>query len=209
MNLDAFKPFVATEVIGCPDPLISQSLLMACAEFLRASMGWTVTLSPIALVDGQRDYQVPVPLDANLVAVRDVWVGARRLDAAPMATLRAYLIEESSEPTFYNMAADRGTLSVYPMPNGVTSQTLVLRVAYTPMPSASELPDFVWQNYLDVVASGAKARLMMMPGVPWTNPQLGAYYRQIFDAAVVDARIEEMHDRAPGRLTVQPRRFGF
>jgi hypothetical protein len=62
---------------------------------------------------------------------------------------------------------------------------------------------------MDAIASGAKARLLMMPGVPWSNPALGAYYRQSFDASIIDARIEEMHDRVPGRLTVQPRIFGL
>lgn len=207
MNLDAFKPLVLTEVIGCPDPLLNQAILMAAAQFCRESMSWTETQDPITLVNGVSDYDLDAPMGAYLLTVRDVWVGNRRLQA--ITTQEVTPGERSSEPSFYNLATSRESLSVFPTPAGVTGASLVVRACYFPAPNATSLPDFLGRNYLDAITSGAKARLMAVPAVPWSNPALGAYYRQIFDAAIIDSRIDEVHDRVPGRITVQPRSFGF
>jgi len=207
MNLDAFKPLVLAEVIGCPDPLLNQAILMAAAQLCRESMAWTEFQDPIRLVDGVSDYGIDVPTGANLLTVRDVWVGNRRLEARVSQLIVPG--EQSSVPMYYNMARDRSLLSVFPMPMASNGATLSVRACYFPLPTATTLPDFLGQDYMDAIASGAKARLMMMPNVPWSNPNLGDYYRNNFDASLIEARIEEMHDRAPGRLTVQPRSFGF
>jgi hypothetical protein len=84
-----------------------------------------------------------------------------------------------------------------------------VRAAYVPTLKATTLPDFLGTQHMDTISSGTKAHLMMMPAVGWSNPQLGAYYQQRFEQGLLDARIEELHDRVPGSLTVRPRAFGF
>lgn len=207
MLLANFQPYVATEVIGCPDPTLNQAIVMAAIEFCRESQAWTETLDPILLLNGVRDYELDVPTDAYLYTVRDVWVGLRLL--TPRVQIEVEQGATSSEPAFYNMAADRTMLSVYPVPASVTGSAMVVRTTLTPTAAAKTLPDFLGQRYMEAITSGAKARLMAMPGVPWSNPQLAVYYKSILDAAVLSARIEEAHDRVPGPIFVRPRSFGF
>lgn len=207
MLLANFQPYVATEVIGCPDPTLNQAIVMAAIEFCRESQSWTETLDPVTLVNGTRDYELDVPMNAYLYTVRDVWVGSRRLSPALQSDVSRD--ETGSEPSTYNMAADRTMLSVYPVPAAVMGASLVVRATFTPTASATTLPDYLGHRYMDAVTSGAKARLMAMPGVPWSNPQLAVYYKSVLDAAVITARIEEAHDRVPGTIFVKPRSFGF
>lgn len=206
MQLASFHPYIAPEVIGCPIPLINQALVLVASEFCRTTLAWTEMSDPIPLVDEQQDYVPVAPTDAQLTTVRDVWCGERKLQPVPLA--RAYGCGSAREPTHYNMVG-RVVVTVYPMPSGTTGAALVMRACFVPTLTAATLPDFFGDAYLDGLTSGAKARLMLMPGKAWSNPDLGTYYRKVFEDAMVEASAQEAHDHVPGVLTVAPRRFGF
>lgn len=206
MLLSSFHPYVAPEVIGCPSPLIDQALRVVAAEFCRSTLAWSEISDPTPLVDGQADYEPDLPIDAQLVTVRDVWCGSRQLQ--PISQSQTINQGTATAPSFYNMAANRLAVTVFPTPASPT-ESLVFRACFAPTLTAETLPDLFSQGALDALSSGTKARLMQMPGVPWSNPQLGLYYRQIFDNGVISAIADEAHDRVPGALFVAPRRFGF
>ena len=213
MKLDDFFAYVLPEVIGCPDPLVRNTIRLTAIDFCNRTHAWTEMSDPITLVDGTRDYTLVAPADAWAQTVRDVWLGSRRLKPVSMAQLQEWMPDwqtaAASEPVYYNMAVERGVLSVFPTPANVSDQVLVVRTVFVPTSSATTLPNFLGQDQLETIAAGAKGRLMLMPGQVWSNPELGAYYKQQFDAAVLDTRIEEAHDRVPGSMTVPARSFGF
>jgi hypothetical protein len=213
MLLTAFHPFVATEVIGCPEPTINQALLLAAIEFCRETKSWTEIQEPITLVDDAFEYEMDAPSGALVQTVRDVWIGSRRLTPVTVAGLQNVMPDwatmQASEPSYYNMAGELPLLRVYPVPMGTTGQALVVRATYVPKTNAATLPDFLGQRHMEGIASGAKARLMAMPGTPWSNPELAIYYRSLYDQSILNVRIEEAHDRVPGTIRVQPRSFGF
>ena len=213
MKLDDFFPYILPEVLGCPDPVLRNALRLTAFDFCNRTHSWTEISDPLPLIDGVKDYDLDVPFGAYAQTVRDVWLGSRRLEPATMAQLQAVLpnwpTAESSEPTYYNLSAERGVLRVYPTPVNVGTQALVCRTVFVPTSAATVLPDFLGQDQLEVIAAGTKYRLMLMPGVTWSNPELGAFYKTQFDAGVTDSQAEEAHDRVPGSMTVPARSFGF
>lgn len=213
MELEAFFPYVLVDVPGCTDPLLRLQLVAAAGEFCRETLAWSDTLTPTPLVDGLRSYDLTAPAEAYVVTVRDVWVGNRRLRPVTMNALQDvmpnWVTSASNEPIYYNLASERSTLSVFPTPANVVDQALVVRAAFAPTPSAATLPDFLGQRFIEVMASGAKARLLAMAGTAWFNPPAAAYHQQIFANGMTQARIEEAHDRVQGTVTVRPRSFGF
>jgi hypothetical protein len=213
MQLDAFFPFVLTEVIGCPDPTVRAITGLVVSEFCQKTLAWTEEQDLVPLVNGVIDYELDTPSQAYVVTIRDVWLGGRRLQPKSMAQVQDSLPDwqtsASSDPIFYNQSADRGSIRVFPIPANVTTQALRIRAAFAPNIASSSAPDFLGQRYMDVIASGIKARLMLMPGAPWSNPEVGGIYRQKYDDGLLTARIEEVHDRVTGSLTVTPRMFGF
>ena len=213
MKVDDFFPHVLTDVIGCPDPTLRLQIVSAAAEFCRETLAWTESQDPIPLANGVSDYELDMPTQAYAYTVRDVWLNGRRLTPITMHALQSALpnwtTSESNEPIYYNAATERGLIRIFPTPINVTDQTLVARTAFIPVMAATTLPDFLGQRHMEVIASGAKARLMLIPGTPWANPQLGTYHRELFNAGIVNARIEEAHDRVPGTIRVSPRSFGF
>lgn len=212
MTLEEFYPYILVEAPGCPDPLINLNLVAAAIEFCTKSLAWTAFTTAIPLVEAQSDYVITAPADAQALMARDVWVDGSRMVAKTADELAQVLpnwqTDTGTTPAYYNSAAARGSIRVYPKPVGVTTQALTMRAAFIPTPAATALPDFLGQYHMEAIASGAKARLLNMPNVQWSNIALGVYHRQIFDNAIVDARIVELHDRVQGSMTVAPRRFG-
>lgn len=210
MLLANFQPFVATDVIGCPDPTIKQAIALAAIEFCRETLSWTVINDPIQLMAGVNEYDIDTPSSATVLTVRDVWLGNTRLVPITLSELQTVMPDwrtgQASDPVYYNMAGDPALLRVFPTPS--TTNQMVIRAAYVPTLSATTLPDFL-TIYVETIASGAKARLLLIPGTTWSNPELGAYHRTIFDQAILSTRIEEAHDRVPGTIRVAPRSFGF
>lgn len=214
MKLDDFYPLILVDVLGCPAPLLDQALVLAAQEFCRETFAWTEAQDPVQLVDGINDYELDVPAQATALAVRDVWFNGRRLHPATLGDLQRampnWATTQGNEPAYYNAATERGSIRVFPMPAGVVGQSLTIRTAFSPTLTATTLPDFLGSYHAEILASGAKARLMMMAGdKPWANAQLGLYHRKLFDDGIANAKIAEIHDRVPGPLYVAPRRFGF
>jgi hypothetical protein len=213
VKIEDFYPYVLTEALGCPEPLLRSVLVQSAAEFCRDTLAWTEIQDPVPLVNGISDYELDTPIGAYAITVRDVWIGGRPLVAATMDVMLGYGATPGryigSEPTHYNAAVERGSIRVFPQPSEVSGQALVFRTAFAPIPNATVLPDFLGQRCMEAIAAGAKMRLFAMSAQPWSNPAMASYNLQLFANAVVNARIEEAHDRVPGTISVPPRRFGF
>lgn len=212
MTLDEFYPYILAEVQGCPDPTININLVAAAIEFCTKSLAWSETTAPIALVNTQANYVITAPSDSRALMPRDVWLDGSRLVPKTVDELAAVLpnwpTATGSNPAYYNASVTRGSIRVYPTPASVVAQALLIRAAYIPTPAAQTLPDFLGHYHMEAIASGAKARLMATPTKDWFNPELGLYHRGMFDAAIIDAKNTEAHDRVQGSISVVPRRFG-
>lgn len=213
MTLDEFLPYILPEVLGAPEPVVTGRLLLVAGDFCRRTLAWTEVQDPVALVDATKDYAIVAPTDGRAYTVRDVWCGNRRLVAKTLTEIQRDYTDWSTatgnEPSYYTAAVTRGEIRVFPTPDNVTTETITMRAAYEPTLTATTLPDFLGREFMDVMASGVKSHLMLMPGVSWSNPALAEFYGQKYESGVLDARIRELHDRVPGRLTVASRSFGF
>jgi hypothetical protein len=207
MNMDTLHPFISPEVDRCSYSMINQAIALAAAEFCRATLSWTEITDPFVILDGVRDYDIDAPSGALPVTILEAWIGSRLLVPGLLKDVMG--AGDSSEPIFYTMEINPATVSLFPIPANPTGASVVMRVAYAPKINATTLPDFFEQDKLDALLSGTKARLMAMPGQPWTNPAMSAYYKSMFDAEVMSSRIEEAHGRVRGSPRVQSRRFGL
>lgn len=211
MKLTDFMPHLMVELPGCSMPLVMQTLVRVAHEFCQRTLAWDEMQDPFSLVSGVRDYDLEAPTGAVPFMVRDVWMGNRRLRPVTIAELQQVLPgwqkAASSAPAFYNLAADRATVSLFPTPKGEFVAQVVMRVAYVPANNATSLPDFLGTQYLDAICAGAKSRLMAMPAQTWSQPALVPFYRDQFDRGIDQAKAESLHERVQGTVTAQPRRF--
>ena len=208
MNLSGFFPYVAPEVLGCPEPVIARMVLQAASDFCIRTQSWTELQDPIALVAGTRDYDVPVPVGAYLASIREVWVGTRQIHPVTLPSVGGFNSGTMGDPTGYNMSTGNGVISVFPTPEVITSDSvLYVRGAYAPTLTATTLPDYLLTKYQEEIVAGTLARLMAMPMASWSNPPAAKHYRGIFISGVQTARIFESKDRSPTTLRVTPQWF--
>lgn len=212
MTLDQFLPLMLIELPGCPEPLIRQALLRAADEFCRRTHAWSELQEPIRLEPGVRDYELDVPSGATVSAVLSVHAGSTQLRPVNTTELQRLMPDwhtaQASSPAYYNLVPERGVLSIFPTPSEHALGSIVVRAAYTPTLSATTLPDFLGQRYMDAITGGAKAILMAILNKPWSNPQLVPLHRGQLDNAMAEAAAEELHGRTVGSVSLRPRRFG-
>jgi hypothetical protein len=213
MTPDQFYPYIRVDVPDCPDPVMSANVIAACVEFCRETLAWTEFQDYLALFDGVADYEIDIPPQSRLIQVMDVWLGGARLKPVTVKDLQRVMpnwsTATSNLPVYYTAAVERGMIRLYPKPLNMSGEKMTMRVALVPTSTATNLPDFLGLHHFEAIASGVKARLMMIPSASWFNPQLAERHRQFFYDGITSARIAELHDRAPSTVNVQPRRFGF
>ncbi len=203
--------FIAPELPGCPDVLINQALVQSAIEFCTETLAWQEIQDPLIVIDKQNLLDVEVPRDARIVTVRDIWASNRKLRPVTMPQLFELMpnwqTATGSEPTYYNASVDWQSIRIFPIPMEANRAKLTMRVAYAPTLTATTLPDEICTKYLDGLLGGTKARLMVMPGKTWTNAQMAAVYRAQLNDQMLKAKIDDLHDRVQGSLSVRPHPF--
>ena len=63
-------------------------------------------------------------------------------------------------------------------------------LAVCPADDACELPAILYDDHIDVLMAGARARILRMANKPWTNFQLADAYERHFHEGVADAAVE-------------------
>lgn len=209
--LDDLLPQLLPEVAGCPDATARQALLNAAIEFCRHSGAWDeVQEGAVTLRDGKSVYDIDADGDARVLLIKRVWHQWGELVPKSQAELGLVLpnwqTAQSNVPVYYNAGDDGQALRVYPIPVNSQGLKLSLRAAFVPRMDAQLLPDRLINEWFEPLLSGAKARLMAMPKRAWSEPQLAAYHRGLFESAKTDARIAADADgaQASGRVRVRP-----
>ncbi len=202
MLVDAFYPFVLPEVVGCPEPLLAQQIMLTAHSFCTETGVWDEVQAPVLTSSGIADYEIDAPADAEMLRVRSVWLDGRELSPKQM---RTPLVANFGAPSSYHSALARGLITLDAKPQ--SEQSLVVRAVYAPRLTGQALPDFLLSRYAIAIAGGAKARLMLMPGQAWSNPALAQLHAEKHQAAVVDVRIDMERDNVTGSLRVKPRPF--
>lgn len=212
MKIDDLLHYVRLELPAVMDVIVSQAIAATASDFCTRTRVWDEIQDPVALVDGVSQYDMDAPSCARVLTLANVWAAERELVPVTMATLVQLLpnwqTAQGSQPQYYNAARDLKAITVYPIPTGALGARLTFRAQYAPKVTATVLPDFLAEDYHDALLSGAKARLMVQSNVLWSNPAMAAYHAQIYERAVAQARIDQLHEQVPSSLYVAPVRFG-
>lgn len=212
MKVDDFLRFVTPDVPGCPDDLVAQAVMFTANRFCIETQCIDVISDPVELEEGVQDYSMDIMPGMQAITIKSVWSPTRELTPVTMSELNRLIPNwqsaANSDPSFYNMVKGFGTLTVYPIPAAPLGAPLTFHAVYAPTQFGNIVPDLLVNFYLDTIAAGAKARLMITPGQTWSNPQLAMANQSLYDAGVVSAKIDVMHNRVPGSIRVRPLRFG-
>jgi hypothetical protein len=190
-SLNVFLPYVLPSVMGCPDVMARDRILAACIDFCEQTQAWQDWLTPIDVVANTQDYTLPVPDGAAIAGLEEVKLGDARLDPLTRAdALDLYGETWDSDlrgtPAGY-LRPDDYTLSLCPIPADSATGLLKVYATLQPARNATTVPDQLAEHHRETIAHGALARLLAVPGQPWSNPPLAAFYAQQFAGQIGSA----------------------
>ena len=167
VKLDAFTPRVHLWVPGAPAPLVETAIIDCAIQFCEDSHVLQVVSDPQVLRKGQNEYDIDIGMEGmTLSRVLNVWFGPHEYERGNM------------RPQWWEIV-DPKTLRIYPLPasDGDPNMPLMMRIAYKPERTATQLPDEMARDWMDGVVGGAVMRLAAMPDQPYSsneNAQKGA-----------------------------------
>jgi hypothetical protein len=179
-----------------PEPLAIQALRNATIEFCERTRSWR-RLEEIE-VTGDEYEIVPVPAQTSLFEIEEAWfklTGAERW-GKPLKRVAFKEIEPNdlpqegdtagTSPPEYITQISSDKLIIVPLATG----TLRISMFLTPSQTAEDCDDFLFENYARAIADGALASLLLTPGQPYANPNLGVVKEATFKA-LCDAKFNQ------------------
>jgi len=211
----AFLDYVMPDVPGCTTQLAEHEIRNACIEFCENSLILQRDHDPVTIVAGIVDYDLEPPTGTLVTRVMKAWYkGTELVQSAPDNINKSEVYNRlftgadvsRSDPQRI-LQKDERTFTVYPIPQETATNSLTLRIALKPTRSSTTVDDVIFEDYAEAIGSGAKARLMMSPGKPYTNPQLGAAEMMLFRQAINTARSRAIRGHMRSDLGVKLRRI--
>jgi hypothetical protein len=171
--LSAFLPFLMIAVPGASEPLAEQAVLHATRQFCERTRLWRETSTHAVVADTPVTVTWAPP--ATLHEIERVWFDDRRLDPTQFQAE-----PPNAQPDYTVAFATPNALTLRAPAAGTFRVVALLK----PTLSALEVPDFLYENHAEAIASGALARLLAMPGQVWRDDQAALMHEARFEAAV-------------------------
>lgn len=179
---------VMTDVPGCSEALAVHALRNAAIELHTKSWLYTQDCDAQQTVIGQAEYDLDQFAGYRVIGVSDAKFNDATLAPTAVGVLNMNTTrweDDTGTPTHY-FTTDFATLRLYKIPDVVG--TLYAKVVLTPSKTATGVENFIYDLYSEQLAAGAKARLMLIPDKPYTNPDVSREYRAQFAEAITDAK---------------------
>jgi len=184
----------------------------ACREMSRAFCANTHAhkedIPSINVVAGTANYAIVTSDPANLDVDRVLTAWYSGVEIEQKATddlvdLYGTRWQEKTGTPLYFTQIDSGSVILVPAPDTSLTAGLKMSVSLMPTLAATGLADVIFDNWIDDIAKGIKAKFMLQDKKPWTNTELGMAYMAAFDGTVDSVRM--LAQKAFGRARVRTR----
>lgn len=176
-TLSSFYPYVLPDVSGCPEITVDVAIRSALIEFCEKSLVVQRDHDPITVVAGVIDYELEPPTGQIVTKVMKAWY--KNVELSPIApdnvlystvynTLWSGASKTESDPRNFLQKEER-SITIYPFPKETEANALTMRVALKPSRKATTFEEILFEDYAEIIAFGAKYRLLSLSGKGWTN----------------------------------------
>jgi len=209
VNWENFLPEVMLDVAGCPDSIAENAVRQAAIEFCNQSRAWRDQLADLSTVDGTAQYIIAVAADSEVISLHKLQHSDSMMPLPTIPTIhldRFKLSTTKEKPRWFNQETP-ATVTLFNTPDA--AYTLNVFAVLKPTKASLSGPDFLYNDWLEEIAHGAKKRLKAMSGRSWADPQMVKYHSREFINGWVEARIRDSKSNVSSSSTAIPQRFGF
>lgn len=201
MNIEALHPYVAPHVVGCPIPVMDHNIRLSAIEFCDKTR-WHEEIVAATRQGEDGVYELDVDTGHEVSRITSVAVNGKRIDPETKATgLR--LIEAASTAAFF-VVLDSTQIQINPAPSSTDAVQVI--AALRPTMTATSINDAL-SEWREAIAGGAIARIAAIPKQDFTNLDLAAYHRGIFNSAVQTALVKQGFGSSESRASRQVQTF--
>jgi hypothetical protein len=192
--------------------VVKRAIRSAAIEFCRGSQ----IVQEIATTNAtanRGEYDVESPTQMQLDRVLQIFYNTTELVLVPTLEVRSALAMRGSvsgiDPVYntpttaYFKTPSGSTFSVYPIPAEDAANAFTVKASFAPTRAASQLPDILFDDWVEGIAAGAIAILQSTPAQSYTSPTAGTY-RMVFNDAMLRARSEARKGRVMASTRAKP-----
>lgn len=180
-------PLTRSETPLVPDFTVENAIRRAAIQFCEQSLAYRARMTPINYT-AKNKITLPPYDEAIVFRIINARVGTNRLKIVTVADL------DDINPNWESDVGSAAThialinpTQAYLTPKG--NGPLYLTVALKPSTAATEIEDFVYEEWSEAFMHGALSRLLQMPEKPWTNRPSAEYHEIEFRRLVQEARV--------------------
>jgi len=210
VSWESFLQEVMPDVSGCPISLAENAIRNAAIEFCNQSRVYRIKLANLNTVDGTNEYTLVTPADTEVISLNKVrlTIDAVPLPEFPLGHQDRYALSTIKNKPNNWLQNTPSTIRFDPVPDA--AYEVQLWAILKPTRASVDGPDFLFNDWLEPIAHGAKARLKAMKGRGWYDPaSLKFHRRQFINEGWVEARIRDAKSNAQGSTKAAPQEYGF
>ncbi len=193
VSYEEFLPEVMQYVPDVPELVATNAIRNACIEFCERSRYLQLDLDPIPVVAFQSAYPVPTPVDTKFVLPEvayydEVLLIPKSSDELANIYRQTDWRQAQGAPAYITRLI-APVIAVVPTPVFSSDDSLNLRVSIAPTRDSSEIDSEIYEQFLEVISYGARARLYNTPKQPYFDKAAGEQYFQMFRHGINEARM--------------------
>lgn len=201
IDLDDFLPQILPKAPGCPVPTAHQAILQAASDLCARTKLWRH--SDESYVNDLDDIAFTPPEGSLVVDFESVLFNDTPLEAKTAkwmdGCMRGWRRGNIAGYPKYFAQTNFGTLRIAPIEIGMVTINAWLK----PTMDADQLPDFLFQQYSELIAWGALARILSTPEQPFTDFNTGTSYFGALEAKVASLMFKSTQGQQRARVRVR------
>lgn len=183
-----FVDYTAPYCPSCPATLIRREIMSSAIEFCDRTELWGYESYAMPSIDGINQYDFRIPSTKadpmQLVSVKFKGKPLKPVTTMQLDRMYSDWRSRSGTPRAYVQESSHTKIMLDAKPKETEVQALTATFLLRPDRTATELPDFLYQDWLEAICAGALRRILILPNKAWTDPKLAQTKANEFQQAV-------------------------
>jgi hypothetical protein len=182
-------PRIQGEIPDCPDFFIESRIQEAAMAFFKESSTWRVDLDLTGTIKDTADYDLEVPsktATSEIISITHLTTALIPKTERQLEDIDAEWRITTGTPVYYTQLTP-STVTIAPVPAVSTAKALRMRVSVYPTLAATRIDSQIFDDNYSALIVGTLARLLLMVGKVWSDPNMGAVYAQQYSQEIAHA----------------------